>query len=86
MVSNTTLMEKREKRRLNKRAVLRVLRQHDPAAADYGEDDAATLWAHFLDRKALELLRTQAELSDCVALIDHRLATGLKLEQQAVGI
>ena len=31
-------------------AVLRVLRQHDPAAAAYGKDNAATLRAHFLDR------------------------------------
>jgi hypothetical protein len=38
------------------------------------------------DRKALEQLRTQTELSDCVSLIDHLLATGLKLEQEAVRI
>jgi hypothetical protein len=38
------------------------------------------------DRKGLEQMRSQPELGDCVPLIDHLLATGLKLEQEAVSI
>lgn len=38
------------------------------------------------DRRALEQLRTVPELTDCGALIDHLLATGLKLEQEAVAL
>jgi hypothetical protein len=38
------------------------------------------------DRKALEQLRSLPELKDCVPLIDHLLATGLKLEQEAVSL
>jgi len=38
------------------------------------------------DRRALEQLRTVPELTDCGALIEHLLAAGLKLEQEAVAL
>ncbi|HUV91192.1 MAG TPA: Wadjet anti-phage system protein JetD domain-containing protein, partial [Anaerolineae bacterium] len=75
-------------------SILAQLRQQvSPRFAPYRMDcatlDAHARWAHPLtpaDERNLARLRRCPALSDLVPLMDHMLARGIKLEQEAVAL